>query len=106
MHRSKHGGCPLRFDRKTTRLHDTERATEQRLRRRRAEAYDDLRFDERDLVLQPWKASAYLAGVWRLVQSPRAASIASPLEMLHRVRDVHIFARDTRGVEGPVEQLS
>ena len=96
---------PARFHGDPTRLHDAEGAAEEGLRGRGAEADDDLWFDERDLVLEPRHARADLSGVRCLVDSPFRARVTSPLEVFDRVGDVDVLARDSRGIEGSIEQL-
>ena len=94
---------PFGFERNASRLHDAEGAAEQCLRGGCAEANDDAWLDERDLVLEPRKARANLSGVRRLVQPPRTARIARPLEVLHGVGDVDVVAVDPGSVERVIE---
>ena len=106
MYRRKYDGCPFGLDRCPTRFQDAERPTQKSLRRCGAEANNDLRLHERDLVLQPRKTRSNLSGVRSLVQTTRASRIASPLEMLHGVRDVDVVSIDGRRIERAVEQLA
>lgn len=106
MNRREHGRRPLGLDRASARFHDAERATEERLRGGGAEADDDLRFDKRDLVLEPREARAHFAGARRLVQSSRTARVARPFEVLDGIRHVDVVAVDTGCVQRAVEQLA
>ena len=106
MNRREHRLCPVGFDRSAARLHDAERATKERFRRRGAEANDDAWFYESDLVLEPRETRTDFPGVRRFVEAARAARIARPLEMLHGVGDVDVIAIDVRGVERTVEELA
>lgn len=48
----------------------------------------------------------YFTDAGRAVKATFAPGVLGPLEMLDRIRDVHVFAVDPRRVEGVVEQSS
>ena len=85
-------------------LHHTEGAAEQRFRRRGTKTDDDARLEQRDLRFEPWETGAELAGIRRLVQAAAGARILRPLEVLDGVGDVRVFAGDSGGVEGAIEE--
>ena len=80
---------------------DRHRAAEDGLRRRRAHAHDDVRLHRGELRLEPAVTRTDLDEIRLRMQAPLAARL--PLEVLHRVRDVHVFARDPRRLERRVE---
>src|SRR5438552_10005058 len=99
---AQHGGWMERGDRlvrparrreATAVLHEPEAGAEDRVRRRRAEAYQDARPDQGQLGLEPWPASGELAHARRLVDPTLA--LLDELEVLHGVRDVHPHAVET-----------
>jgi len=104
MHRRDGDRSPTRFDGDASLFRHTECQSEQRFRRRGTQTHDDVRLDEAQLVLQPWKARAHLAGVRCFVQPAFGAGISRPLEVLHRVGDVDVVTIDAGGVERVVEQ--
>jgi len=106
MHRGDGDERPVRVNGNSATLHDAEGWAQERLRRRRAEANDDLRLDQVQLILEPRKTSAHFADVRRLVQSALRPRVARPLKVLHRVGDVDIVAVDARGVERMIEQTT
>ena len=106
MNRRENRWCPLRFDRHSARFHDAKRAAQKRLRGYCSKTNDDLRFDERDLVLKPREAGANLARVRRFMQTTRRTCLSRPLEVLHRVGDVDVVAIDSSFVERAVEKFS
>jgi hypothetical protein len=83
---------------------DAERAPEECLSRRRAEAHEHVRFDSRKLAIEPGPAGADLLGVRLLVDPP--LSPRPPLEVLDDVRDVNLVAVDPCSLERTVQQLS
>src|SRR5690348_14570961 len=89
----------------SARLRDAKRLAEERLRRRRAKADDDAWLEDRELGLEPRVTGADL-GVVRLLVDAALARPTLPLEVLHRVRDVHLAAVDAGVVERGVEQLA
>ena len=106
MHGCDNRRCPGRLHWNSALLHDAEVAAEQTFRRRRAEAYDDVWANERDLLLEPRLAGANLTGARGLVDASFRARVARPLEVLHGVRDVDVVAVDSGGVERVIEQLA
>ena len=106
MHSRENGGRPLRLDRDASALQDAERPTQENLGGGGAEADDNFRLHERDLVLKPREASANLTGVGRLVNAPLSRCVLCPLEMLHRIGDVHIVAIDAGAIERAIEKLA
>ena len=106
MHRREHRRRPFRLDHLAPMLHDAEAGPEQRFCGGRAEADDDVGLDDRELSLEPWPARAHLGSVGRLVNPTFRARVLRPLEMLHRVGDVHVVPVDPGGVERAVEQLA
>ena len=85
-------------------LGDPELGSEHRLGRRGAEAAQDLRLHDRQLLGPPLPARRDLLGVRLLVQADLPLRL--PLEVLHRVRHVHVAAVDLGLDEGPVEELA
>src|SRR5439155_6061246 len=83
---------------------DPEGRRDERLRRRRAEADDDLRAQDRELGVEPEPAGRHLTAVRLLVEAPLPGR--TPLEMLHRVRHVDGLAIDPRLRERLVENAT
>ena len=83
-------------------LRQSEVATEEDLSRGRPEANDDFGPHDRDLGLEPAAACMDLECVWLRVKAAFAAWL--PLEVLHRVREVDLLARDLCLVERLVEE--
>src|SRR6478735_7286723 len=83
----------------TSFLRHTERLAHDGLRRRRAEADDDLRLNEPNFLLQPGMTRPDLGVVRLLVDATRALLPALPLEVLHGVGDVDVVALDARFLE-------
>ena len=106
MHSGDGHGRPARFDGNTAALRDAEGSSQQRLGRGRAEANDDLRLDQVQLILEPRKTRAHLSSVRRLVQAAFGPRVARPLEVLYRIGDIDIVALDPRGVERMIEQTT
>src|SRR3954462_11164015 len=108
MNRGRDEGRQLGLEELAALLRDAKGLTQQPLRRRRAEADDDLWLDVGDLCLKPRPAGARLVLVRLVVESPLARDVAGPLplEVLDHVRDVDGFAVDTCLDQRPVEQLS
>lgn len=106
MHRGDDRGRPFRLDRHPALLHHAEVAAEQCLGGRRAQANDDARTNQRDLLLEPRTTRANLARTGCLVDAPLRLGVARPFEMLDRVRDIDLVAIDAGRLEGPVEQAA
>src|SRR5256712_11964092 len=83
---------------------DPEGRRDERLRRRRAEADDDLRAQDRELGVEPEPAGRDLAAVRLLVEAPLPGR--TPLEVLHGVRHVDGVAIDPRLRERLVEDAT
>src|SRR5947207_2438622 len=81
-----------------------ERRSDERLRRRRSEADDDLGPQDADLGLKPELAGGDLAPVGLFVEA--TLSRLPPLEVLHRVGDIDGFPVDACGDETLVEKLA
>ncbi len=69
-----------------------------------AKAKNHLRLNRRQLSFEPGKARIDLALCRCFVQP--ASTTRLPLEVFHRVRDVHILTRNTRRFERLVEDLT
>jgi len=82
-----------------------ERASEQRLGGNSAEADDDLRFHECDLVLEPGKARANFSRTWCLVDAALRTRVLCPLEVLDGVREVEVIAIDACCIERAIEDF-
>src|SRR5690348_4322724 len=104
--RRDHGTSVRCFHRAASFLRHPEALPHDRLRRCRAETDDDLGCDEPNLLLQPWMTRPNLGVVRFLVNAALCLLAALPLEVLHRVRDVHVVAIDARLLERAVQQLS
>src|ERR1041385_5778919 len=70
----------------------------------RTEGNDDVRFDERDLGVEPGTAGSYFQGVGVLVDPAFAAWF--PFEMFDHVGDVGLLAIDAGRFQCIVEQTS
>lgn len=103
VNRRKDGLREVGRDRDTSLPGHAEGGAKERLRRRRAEAEDDARFDEGDLGLEPRQAGADLGSARRLVSAPRTARVPRPFEMFYGVREIDVLAIDPRALEGSVE---
>src|SRR5438105_9940678 len=104
-------GCEDRLDKwngdfLAATLRDTKRLAEERLRRGRSETHDDLRLDELHLFVEPRAACADLAVVRFLVNPTLRFLAALPLEVLHRVGDIHGVAIDSGFLERGVQQAA
>src|SRR5437667_2650862 len=97
-------GGQRRVDELAAPLRDAKGSPEQRLRRGRAEADDDLGLDRRDLRLEPGVAGLDLPRPRLAVQPPLAA--LHPFEMLDGVGDVDAPAIDPGLGERAVEQAA
>ena len=106
MHRGNGDGRPTRVDGNAPILHDAEARTQQRFRRRGAEAQNHLGLDELELILEPRKTGSHFAGTRGLVQPALGAGVARPLEVLDGIGDVDIVAVDSRDVECVIEQTA
>lgn len=106
MHCGEHRVRPWRFDGDSALLHDAEGRAEERLCGDGSETKHDRRSDDGDLLLEPRKTRAHLGGIRGLVQSPNAAGVSCPLEVLHRVGEIHILTIDAGRFERAIEQLS
>src|SRR5687768_2467384 len=107
-----------RPDRLATLLRDAKAWAEYHLRRERPKAHHDTRLNDLELRFEPRSARATFRGIWRLVQPllvPVSARIRSatdhpdrsvPLEVLYRVRDVHLGPIDARLAERFVEETT
>ena len=69
---------------------DAKRRAEDRLRRRRSEADQQLSFDQTQLRFQPRTAGSDLPRIWFPMNPAFPAGLL--LKMLHRVRDINFFA--------------
>ena len=87
----------IALDRRPALLGDAELPPEERLRSRRTETDEHARLDDRELGVEPRPARGELGGVRLVVDTTLAARL--PLEVLHRIRDVHLVAIDTGFVE-------
>ena len=84
-------------------LRDGHDASDQAARRGRAERHDHLRLHDRALLIEPPLAALDLVGVRLLVQPALAARLE--LEVLHRIGDEGLVARNAGIGERPIEQL-
>jgi len=82
---------------------DAEPAAEDRLAGHRAHGHGDPGPDRRELRFQPAAAGHYLGSVGALVDAALPAGL--PLEVLDRVRDVGVVARDAAVTERAVEEM-
>src|SRR3954466_5332281 len=73
-------------------LADCHRAAHDRTRTGRAKRDDQLRLDDRALLLEPPFAALDLVGIWLLVQAALAARLE--FEVLHRIGDEGLIARN------------
>ena len=96
-----HVGCERRRDQLPALLGHLEGRRDERLRRGRSEAHHDLWFEDPDLRVEPEPARRDLAPVRLFVQTSLAGR--APLEVLHRVGQVHGVAVDPRGRERLIE---
>jgi len=96
---------PFGFQLDAAGFHDAERASQQRFRGDGAKADDDLRFHQRDLVLEPGKAGANLSEIWGFMEATLRPRILCPLEVLDGVREVQVIAIDARRVERAIEDF-
>ena len=96
--------CQRRADEMAALLGHPEAAAKQRLRRGRAEADQNVRLDERELLLEPWQARLDLHRAGLAVNPALAAR--HPLEVLDHVGDVGPLPVDPCLLERPVEQLA
>lgn len=78
--------------------------TQQRLRRRCAQAHDDSRLDQRDLGLEPRTARGNLRGV-RFLMDPAFASFFE-FEVLDDVGDIYGGSVDAGLAQGAIEQFA
>src|SRR5581483_11378093 len=85
-------------------LRDAELRAEKRLRSRRAETNNRVRFNNGYLRVQPRTARPDFVRVRFLVQAPFSARL--PFEMLHDVRDVNGSAVEPDLLERAIEQLA
>src|SRR5439155_18090713 len=85
----RRGGLDSRWQREklAAPARDAKLPPEHGLRRGRAETTEDPRFDEADFGFPPVSARGDLGGV-RLLVKPDLAG-GPPLEMLHRIREIH-----------------
>ena len=104
MHGREHRRGPGRLEPDAAILHHAERASEEGFGRRGAKAHDDARLHERDLVLEPRQTGADLAGARCLVNAALGTRFPGPLEVLDRIRDVHVVAVYPRRIERVIEQ--
>src|SRR5688572_26049339 len=104
MHRREYRVREWRGNLEPTALGDPECLSQKRLRRRRAEADDDLCLHELHLLIQPRAACTNLGVIRFLVNTAFAFLAALPLEMLHRIGDVNLAPVDSRLLQGVVEQ--
>src|SRR5690349_21040729 len=104
MHRGDHHPASRCFDSAPTLLRYLEGLPHDRLCRSRAEANDNLWLDEPDFLVEPGMTRPHLGVVRLLVDAARTLLAPLPLEVLHRVRDVHIPAIDACFLEGPIEE--
>src|SRR3954470_12464227 len=104
VHRRRDPRRQWRGDERAPLLRDPEAASEQRLRRGRAEQHQHARLHERDFRLEPRTAG----GNFRTVRLRMNAALAArlPLEMLYDVRDVDDPTIDAGLDERTIEQLS
>ena len=106
MHGGDGDGRPAGVDWNSSALCDAEGWAQQCLGRGGAEANNDPRLDQAQLILEPWKTGAHFADVRRLVQAAFGPCVARPLEVFYRVGDVDIVAVDARGVERVIEETT
>src|SRR5215813_12218531 len=85
---------PARLRKAAAVLRDPELVAEDRLRGGGAEAHEHVRFDQSQLRFEPRAAGVELRGPRRLVDAALAALLE--LEVLDRVGDVELLARQTR----------
>jgi hypothetical protein len=97
-------GEPGALDRLAAVLRHPEAAPEERLSRRRAERNEHVRSDESQLGVEPRPARGELRRVGLVVDPALAARL--PLEVLDRVRDVHLTAIDAGFLECFVEHAA
>ena len=105
MNRREYDRRPFGLQPDAAGFHDAERASEQRFRGDRAEADDDLRFHQRNLVLEPGKAGANLSETRGFMEATLRARILGPLEVLDRVREIEVIAIDACCVERAIEDF-
>src|SRR5207244_7685308 len=97
-------GEPRVLDRLPAVLGHLEAPAEQRLCRGGAEGHEDSWGDETELPVEPGPAGGDLGGVRLVVDAPLAARL--PLEVLDRVRHVHLLAVDAGRFERLVEHAA
>ena len=68
----------------------------------RSQADNDLRMNGRNLHLEPGAAGRYFEGIWLFVEPDLAPWF--PLEMLHRIGDVHLTAIDAGGLQAFIQK--
>ncbi len=95
------GWMTAAFEHLAVRFGHTERRSPQRLTRRCAQRDDDIGFDEFEFAHQPSMARFHFGAVRRVVDATLPTRV--PLEVLDRVGDVHIAARNAGLLEGIVE---
>src|SRR6185503_543503 len=96
----------VRWNKPTPVTQDLEVLPENCLGGCRPHAYDDLGSHCFNLRIQPWPAGLNLRVARLLVDSPLAALVRSPVEMLHSVGHVHFGAVDSCCGESLVENSS
>src|SRR3954453_23003844 len=85
-------------------LADCHRAAHDRTRTGRAKRDNQLRLDDRALLLEPPFAALDLVGIWLLVQAALAPRLE--LEVFHCIGDEGFVARDTGIAERLVEDAA
>ena len=96
--------CPRHREHFSVLFRHAKTSSHQRLRRGCSESHDDLRLDDLQFRIEPRAIRRNLARVGFLMQSTFAHGL--PLEVLHRVGDVHASAVDFCFSQSPVQQHS
>src|SRR5687768_15900853 len=104
MHRRSHERGPPMLHEITALFRQPVSPPENRLRRRRSQADYDFGLDHRHLRLEPRMARVYFRRFRFFMNAPLSALLE--LEMLDRIRHVHLRAVDARLLQRAVEQLA
>src|ERR1700737_2507869 len=80
-----------------------ETVSEERLSSGRAQAYENTRFHQANLRIEPGTARLDFGRTRLLVDSPLPPFIRRPLEMLHDIRDINFVAVDPCRPQRPIK---